>query len=169
MSAFVRIETADSPQALADALRKTLEWLGDDELGPVFVEWVGEVLMPLRFPNADRGPIEQLKEGNTMLAERAKQWTEQWFAEGRESGLREGLERGMEQGLEHGRRDMAVRLTRLKFGGAAAEQLAPLLDRIAEADVLAEVGDWVIQSSGAADLLARAENAANSGNGRTGL
>ena len=49
MSAFVRIEAAASPELLVDALRDTLAWLGDDELGPVFVAWVGELLMPLRF------------------------------------------------------------------------------------------------------------------------
>jgi len=153
MSAFVRIEAARSPEALLDALRGVLAWLGeDDELGPVFVAWVGEVLMPLRFPDADRGPIEDLKEGVTMLAERARQWTEQWFAEGREEGLREGLEQGQ--------RNMAVRMARLKFGGAVAERLSPLLDRIADPDALAGAGDWVIECGDAAELLARAGNAA---------
>ncbi|MYG13866.1 MAG: Rpn family recombination-promoting nuclease/putative transposase [Gammaproteobacteria bacterium] len=164
MTAFVRIEAARLPEALVDALRGTLAWLGDDELGLAFVRWVSDVLMPLRFPDADRGPIEDIREGMTMLAERAKQWTEQWFAEGREMGLREGLE----QGLEQGRRDMAVRLARLKFGDAAAERLSPLLDRIADPAALAEVGDWVIQCGDAAELLARTEKAASSGNGRTG-
>ena len=151
MSAFVRIEAAASPELLVDALRDTLAWLGDDELGPVFVAWVGELLMPLRFPDADRGPIEELKESMTMLAERAKQWTEQWFAEGRDEGLREGLKR---------QRNMAVRQARLKFGDVAAERLSPLLDRIADPAALAEVGDWVIQCGDAAALLVRAENAA---------
>ena len=164
MSAFVRIEAAASPDALADALRETLAWLGDDELGPVFVAWVGEVLMPLRFPDADRGPIEDLKEGVTMLAERAKQWTEQWFAEGLEEGLErgcaQGLEQGLERGLERGQRKMAIRQARLKFGGDAADRLSPLLDRIADPAVLAEVGDWVIQCGDAVELLARTENAA---------
>ena len=148
------------------ALRETLAWLGDDELGPVFVNWVGEVLMPLRFPDADRGPIEDLKEGMTMLAERAKQWTEQWFAEGLEEGLERGRAEGLEQGrreqLVQGRRDMAVRQVRLKFGNAATERLSPLLDRIADPAVLAEVGDWVIKCGDAAELLARTENAARS-------
>ena len=161
MSAFVRIEAAASPKALADALRDTLAWLGDDELGPVFMRWVSDVLMPLRFPDADQGLIDELKEGKTMLAERAKQWTEQWFAEGREEGLREGLEQG--------RRDMAVRQAQLKFGDLAAERLSLLLDRIADPAVLAEVGDWVIQCGDAAELLARTENAASSGNGRASL
>ncbi|MDD9962432.1 MAG: hypothetical protein OXU70_10120 [Gammaproteobacteria bacterium] len=48
----MRTETVGSPEALLDASRGTLAWLGDDELGPVFVEWVGEVLMPLRFPDS---------------------------------------------------------------------------------------------------------------------
>ena len=171
MTAFVRIETAGSPEALVDALRGTLAWLGDYELGLAFVRWVSDVLMPLRFPDADRGPIEDIKEGMTMLAERAKQWTEQWFAEGREMGLREGLEQGLEQGRREfvqGQRDMAVRLARLKFGDAAAERLSPLLDHITDPSVLAELGDWVIQCGDAAELLARTENAASSGNGRTG-
>ncbi|MCY3794649.1 MAG: hypothetical protein OXG51_09780, partial [Gammaproteobacteria bacterium] len=107
-------------------MRETLAWLGDDELGPVFVEWVSDVLMPLRFPDADQGQIDELKEGKSMLAERAKQWTEQWFAE----GLEEGLERGRAQGLERGQRNMALRQARLKFGDVAAERLSPLLDRI---------------------------------------
>ena len=100
-----------------------------------------------------------------MLAERAKEWTEQWFAEGRESGLQEGLERGLEQG----QRDMAVRQARLKFGSAAAERLSPVLDRIADPAALTKVGDWVIQCRDGAELLARAEAAAGSDNGRSGL
>ncbi|MDD9962228.1 MAG: Rpn family recombination-promoting nuclease/putative transposase [Gammaproteobacteria bacterium] len=162
MSAFVRIEAAATADALVDALRDTLAWLGDDELGPVFLRWVDEVLMPLRFPDADRGPIEDLKERMTMLAERAKQWTQQWFAE----GLEEGLERGRRELVQSGR-DMAVRQVRLKFGDAAAERLSPLLDRIADPAALAEVGDWVIQCGDAPELLARAEAAAGSGNGQT--
>ena len=166
MSAFVRIEAAASPEALVDALRETLAWLGDDELGPVFVEWVGQVLMPLRFPDADQGQIDELKEGKSMLAERAKQWTEQWFAE----GLEEGLERGRAQGLERGQRNMALRQARLKFGDVAAERLSPLLDRIVDSAALAEVGDWVIQCGDAAELLTRAENAARGASSpQTGL
>ena len=86
MAVLVRLETARSPEELLEALRGALVWLGDDELGPVFVNWVSEVLMPLRFPEADRTPFDDLQEGVTMLAERAKEWTEQWFAEGREDG-----------------------------------------------------------------------------------
>ena len=147
MSAFVRIEPAGSPEALLEALRRALAWLGDDELGLAFVRWVSDVLMPLRFPEASRGPIEDFKEGMTMLAERAKQWTEQWFAEGRETGLREGLEQGRREFVQ-GQRDMAVRLARLKFGGAATERLSPLLDRIADPDISFHTGQEVCVDGG---------------------
>ena len=160
MSALIRLETAESPERLVETVREELAWLGEDELGPVFVQWVSEVLMPHRFPDADRREMDDLKEGMTMLAERAKQWTEQWFAEGRETGLMEGLEQG--------RRDMAVRQARLKFGDAAAKRLSPHIDRITDPAALAEVGDWVIQCDDAADLITRAESAADSGNGQTG-
>ena len=153
MSVLVRLETAESPEVLLETLREALAWLGGDELGPVFVSWVSEVLMPLRFPEADRTPFEDLQEGVTMLAERAKEWTEQWFAEGRESGQRDMAVQ------------MAVRMARLKFGERAAERLSPLLERISDPAALAEVGDGVIQCGDGEELLARAEAAAGSGNG----
>ena len=156
MAVLVRLEAARSPEELLERLRDALAWLGDDSLGPVFVNWVSEVLMPLRFPGADRTEIEDLQEGTTMLAERAKEWTEQWFAE------------GLQEGLEQGQREMAVRQARLRFGDAVAERLPSVLDRIADSATMAEVGDWVIQCRDGAELLARAEAAAGSGNGQSG-
>ena len=168
MSVLVRLETARSPEVLLETLREALAWLGDDELATVFVEWVSEVLMPLRFPEADRTPFEDLQEGVTMLAERAKEWTEQWFAEGLQEGLErgvaQGLEHGVAQGLERGQREMVVRLARLKFGDAVAEGLSPLLDRIPDPAAPTKVGEWVIRCRNGAELLSRAEAAAGSGN-----
>ena len=158
MAVLVGLETTRSPEALLDVLRDALAWLGDDEQGPVFVRWVSEVLMPLRFPEADRTEIENLQEGTTMLAETAKEWTEQWFAE--------GLQEGLQQGLEQGRRDIVVRQARLRFGDAVADRLSPVLERITDPAALAEVGDWVIQCRDGAELVARAQAAADSGNGR---
>ena len=122
-----------------------------------------------------------------MLAERAKEWTEQWFAEGLQEGLQQGrveglqqgrvqglqqgrvqgLEQGRVQGLEQGRRGMALRQARLKFGDAVAERLSSYLDRITDPTALTKVGDWVIQCRDGAELLTRAETAADSGNGQT--
>ncbi len=100
-----------------------------------------------------------------MLAERAKEWTEQWFAEGREEGLQEGLEQGRVQGLERGlehQRDMAVRQARLRFGDAISKRLSPILGHITDPTTLTKVGDWVVQCRDGAELLARAEATAGS-------
>ena len=76
------------------------------------------------------------------------------------------MEQGRVQGLEQGRRDMALRQARLRFGDAVADRLSPILERIADPAALAEVGDWVIQCRDGAELVAHAEAAAGSGNGR---
>lgn len=62
MAVLVRLKTARSPEALLEALRDALMWLGDDEIGSAFEQWVSEALMPLQFPDADRPlkPSEEL-------------------------------------------------------------------------------------------------------------
>ena len=62
---------------------------------------------------------------------------------------------------------MVERLARLRFGDAVAERLLPVLDCVADPAALAAVGDWMIQCRDGAELLARAEAAADSGNGQT--
>ena len=106
-----------------------------------------------------------------MLAESVKEWTEQWFREGREKGIEQGLERGREQGreqgleqgreqgLERGRaeeRALLCRLAARKFDTETAERLSGLLERLADPERLAEVGDWIIECGTGADLLERA-------------
>ena len=94
-----------------------------------------------------------------MLAESVKEWTEQWLREGREQGLEQGLERGREQGLERGRaeeRALLCRLAARKFDTETAERLSGVLERLADPERLAEVGDWIIECGTGADLLDRA-------------
>ena len=102
-----------------------------------------------------------------MLAERAKEWTEQWLREGREQGLEQGLERGLEQGLERGReqglergraeeRALLCRQAARKFDAETAERLSGVLDRFTDPERLAEVGDWIIECGTGAELLVRA-------------
>ena len=98
-----------------------------------------------------------------MLAESVKEWTEQWLREGREQGreqgLEQGLEQGREQGIERGRaeeRALLCRLAARKFDTETAERLSGLLERLADPERLAEVGDWIIECGTGADLLDRA-------------
>ena len=114
-----------------------------------------------------------------MLAESVKEWTEQWFREGQEKGIEQGLEQGREQGLEQGlergreqglelglerglergraeERALLCRQAARKFDTETAERLSGLLERLADPERLAEVGDWIIECGTGADLLERA-------------
>ena len=90
-----------------------------------------------------------------MLADRAKEWTEQWLREGREQGIELGLERGIERGRAE-ERALLCRQAERKFDTETAERLSGLLDRLTDPERLAEVGDWIIECGTGADLIDRA-------------
>ena len=90
-----------------------------------------------------------------MLADRAKEWTEQWLREGREQGIELGLERGIERGRAE-ERALLCRQAARKFDTETAERLSGLLDRLTDPERLAEVGDWIIECGTGADLIDRA-------------
>ena len=98
-----------------------------------------------------------------MLAERVKEWTAEWVAEGREQGLKEGIERGIEQGIERGieqERRLLCRMAAQKFGAETAPRLSALLERVADQERLAQVGEWIIECGAEAELLDRVRAAA---------
>ena len=92
----------------------------------------------------------------SRIGENMKRATRAWFAEGVEEGLRQGLEQGLDQGLEQ-QRALLMRLVTTKFGARASERVGPLLGRIADAALLAEVGDALLVSSTETELMARVE------------
>ena len=93
-----------------------------------------------------------------MLAERVEEWTAGWVAEGREQGLKEGIEQGIERGIEQERRLLCRQAAR-KFGAETAPRLSVLLERLADAERLAQVGEWIIECATEAELLDRVRNA----------
>ena len=165
MSAVVGLETSGTAQALWKVAEALSEWLrdsGDDELRRAFAEWLRQML-PRRFGEGAPPVAQALEEGRAMLAERAKQWTEEWLRQGREQGLEQGreqgLELGLERGLERGRaeeRALLCRLASRRFGAETGERLSGLLGRLTDPERLAEVGDWVIECGTGAELLDRA-------------
>ena len=174
VSALVGLENSGSAESLSKLLAALSDWLRDsedDELRRAFVEWVRQVALPGRFPGAALPGVRDLEGGGAMLAESVKEWTEQWFREGQEKGIEQGLERGREQGreqglelglergLERGRaeeRALLCRQAARKFDTETAERLSGLLERLADPERLAEVGDWIIECGTGADLLERA-------------
>ena len=170
VSALVALENSRSAEELPGLLAALSDWVGgpgEDELRRAFAEWVRRVLPRGRLAGAALPGVRDLEGGGTMLAERAKEWTEQWLREGREQGLEQGLERGLEQGLERGReqglergraeeRALLCRLAARKFDTETAERLSGLLERLTDPERLAEVGDWIIECGTGTDLLDRA-------------
>jgi hypothetical protein len=91
-----------------------------------------------------------------MVAERVQEWTQQW----KEEGLREGLQQGR---AEERRRALAeerallLRLARRRFEDACAQYLAPLLEGQEAAEVLGDIGEWLVTCDSGAALLARVQ------------
>ena len=74
------------------------------------------------------------------------------------SQRRRGFERGRAEGRERGRADqraLLCRQTARKFDAATAQRLSGLLERVADADRLAEIGDWIIDCATGTELLDR--------------
>ena len=96
----------------------------------------------------------------TTVAEAAwDRWEAKVRAEGLEQGLERGIEQGIEQGVERGIRRggsrLVIRQAALKFGAAAAERLAGLLEDLTEQEDLDKVGDWILQCGSGDELLSR--------------
>ena len=165
MSALIELETNRERGRLPDLLGALIELLreqGDEELTQAFRAWVAQVLLPRRFRGTDSGSLPRLEEVRTMLAEQVQEWTEEWVEEGREQGIAQGREQGIAQGREQGiaqgraeERALLCRLAERKFDATTAQRLAVALGDAADADRLAQVGDWIIECGTAADLLAR--------------
>lgn len=124
-AALFRLENSVTPadvRVVIDALRQWLKEPRQAELARCFVDWLREVLLPKRMPDAEPPQLNDLREARTLLAERVKEWTRKWRQEGLEQGLSEGQKKG-EAGL-------LLRLMERKFGSLDPE----MRDRIDQAD-----------------------------------
>ena len=81
---------------------------------------------------------------------------QEWYDEAHEKGLKAGLAKGVEQ-VRAEERALLCRLAARKFDAETAERLSELLDALAAADRLAEIGECIIDCNTGADLLQRAE------------
>lgn len=153
VAALFRLEHSREPAAIVEVLTALIEWLQAPEqatLRRAFTEWLRRVLLPARLPGVELPQMQELSEVKDMLAERVKQWTEQWKQEGLEQGRREGRQEGLQQ-----ERLLLCRLTQRRFDAATAKQLAVLLQTVDNPDVLTEMGEYLIDATTGAELLAQ--------------
>ena len=158
MSVVVRVHNSPSATALADELAEAFEWIGEDEhdLRLPLLDWVYDVVLPLRFPAAHAWEFQELEQEVSMLAERAKQWTEDWFRQGKAQGIEQGKAQGIEQGKAQGieqQRSLLYRQAARRFGVPAAERVAAHLAGASSPAQLEEVGDLIVDCTTEHDLL----------------
>ncbi|TBU99188.1 transposase [Stutzerimonas kirkiae] len=110
VAALMRLEQAETPQAMGEVIRDLHGWLRLDDQTPLrrnIVRWIIG-LIRRRVPRHEIPPLNDLLEVSTMLAERPETWADKW--------VQEGLQKGLEQGLEQGRKNQAALLRRLLAG-----------------------------------------------------
>ena len=81
--------------------------------------------------------------------------------EGYRRGTQQGIAQGREQGIAKARAGERARLCRMaarKFDDATGRKLATLLAATTDPERLAQVGDWIIDCTTAAELLARLDD-----------
>ena len=95
-----------------------------------------------------------------MLLEKIDQWEAELLEQGREQGREQGFAQGREQGREQGiarEKALLCRLAARKFGPEAAARLAASLAGVTDAERLAEAGEWIVDCTTSAELLARVD------------
>ena len=121
-AAVFRLENSRTPEDVRRVVRLLLEWLHAPEqtdLRRAFTVWLGRVLLPGRLSGVELPQINELQEVETMLAERAKEWTKQWW------------EGGVEQGMQQGEVAVLLRQIKRKYGPTVA---AAFQQRVEQAD-----------------------------------
>ena len=128
-----------------------MAWLqhpGDDAIRRAFVVWLKRVLLPGRLPGMAVPEVQTLEEMHTMLAEQVCEWTLQW----KEAGLAEGRAEAERQALERERRRLLYQVQQ-RFGEAAAQALAPLLDAITDPERFTSIAGAIVVCGSAEELV----------------
>ena len=158
MAAVVALEQSGSAEDLrrvVEALQRRPWASGERELQRLFTGWIRRLAHRLAPDAATLPPAVTLEDLKMTLEERVSEWPRQW--------RQEGLEQGLAQGLEQ-QRALLRRLAATRFGDEAAERLAPVLARIADANRIAEIGDWLVRCDTGTEFLARIADPASADN-----
>ncbi|MFO1352713.1 MAG: hypothetical protein U1F68_19370 [Gammaproteobacteria bacterium] len=161
MAALIRLENSREPSDVLRVLEALGGWLQAPEqtrLRRAFTVWLRRVLRNASSESTPLAGVEDLDEVKVMLAERVQQWEQRWRERSFAAGLEQGMSQGIEQGIEQGmiaERALLYRQARHRFGEPTATTLAEWLERIDAAERLAEIGEWLVTSTSADELLER--------------
>ena len=154
---IIALETGPSPEALAAVVARLTERLQapeNRELRRALTVWIHRVVLQRLVPGAAIPPVNELKEIESMLAERVVEWTKTWkeqgIEEGRKEGHKEGRKEGLKEGLKGGEIVILERLLTRRFGplpeaiqmrlrSATTEQLEYWADQVLDAASIEDV------------------------------
>ena len=157
---LARMQRCDSPEALLAAAEPLKQWCGSAShasLAGAFATWISHVCVP-ELGVLDAAKSDNLDDVLDMLETERVTWADRIRNEGRNEGRREGRNEGRREGRDEGlagERKLLLRLARIRFGEALAGSLAALLEGIADADRLEQVGEWLLVCDSGDALLAR--------------
>lgn len=141
VSDLIRLETGPDPaqlQRVIAALARRLQSPENTELRRALTVWINRIVLKRLIPGTELPQVNELKEIETMLAERVTTWTEKWkqegIQEGKKSGERQLLERQLQRRFGPLSADFRARLEH-----ATSEQLEQRADNILDATTLDEV------------------------------
>ena len=112
------------------------------ELRRALTVWIHRVVLQRLVPGTAIPPVNELKEIESMLAERVVEWTKTWKEQGIEEGRKEGRKEGEIVVLERQLTRRFGPLTeslQLRLHSATTEQLEHWADRILDATRLDDV------------------------------
>ena len=141
---MIRLENSRTAEAFLEVMKRLLEWLNtpeQEDLRRAFVTWVGRVLLPGRTGWSETLAGQNLRETETMLEERVKEWQrheqQQGWHKGLEEGRAKGLEEGRQEGWRQGEATLLLQLMQEKFGADAAAHYRARIEAADAATLLA--------------------------------
>ena len=147
-----RLQRCESPEELLAAAKPLKKWYGREShagLAGAFAAWISHVRIPeMGVTGAVKSDI--LRDVLDMLETESVTWADRI----RDEGKREGRRQGRDEALA-GERKLLLRQAQIRFGEALAGSLAALLEGIADADRLEQVGEWLLVCDSGDALLAR--------------
>ena len=161
--AVLLLEQSRSAADLASAatlLSKRLDADGGD-LKRAFAAWLATLLRRLDG-GAGAGPaavVPSLEEVTMTLEERVAEWPKPYIRQGREEGRQVGRQEGISLGRNEGiaqQRGLLRRQAAARFGAATADRLAGALAAESDPGRLAAVGEAIVRSATADELLRQA-------------
>ena len=145
-AALFRLENSRTPQDVEQVLAALVSWLQAPEqtsLRRAFTVWLKRVFLPGKLPGVELGSINDLREVQSMLAERVTEWTEEW--------KRQGMEKGLQQGRLEGEVALLLRQLELRFGKLDETSRARV--RRADAETLLLWGARVLTAASLAEVF----------------